>query len=174
MDENASAESNGNQSRRSFIRIVSIAAFAGTFATAAAAAIRFLRPVASAVDPKWVDIGPITEISGDAPVARKVAAEHVAGWAKSLEEHLVYILPHRNHQIISAVCPHEGCEVFWRNDERVFACPCHESNFTADGQRIDGPAPRGLDPLPSRVENGRLQVQYQFFVNNIQERTSRG
>ena len=166
--------SNSAGSRRSFLRIIVGSALAGTVFTMLASAIRFLKPVANASDYTWLDLGSINEISGDSPVARKVTAEQVAGWAKSREEHLVYVLPHHNHQILSAICPHEGCEVSWRSDERLFACPCHESNFTAEGTRLNGPSPRGLDPLPSRVENGRLQVQYQFFVNNTKERMTRG
>jgi Rieske Fe-S protein len=173
MDQDNSIEAK-HHSRRSFIRILSLTALAATFATAAAAAIRFLRPSSSSAGNTWVDVGPIAELTGSLPLAKKVAVEEIAGWAKSIEEHLIYVLPDRNHQVLSAVCPHEGCEVSWQADGKVFACPCHESNFSAEGQRLNGPSPRGLDPLPSRIENGRLQVQYQSFVNNTQERTTRG
>lgn len=163
-----------DQSRRWFLLFLPIAAIGGIFATVASAAFRFLRPITSAESGKWIDVAPVAEISGSKPVARKVVAEEVAGWAKSLAEHSVYILPGKNNQVLSAVCPHEGCEVSWRDDENVFSCPCHDSDFAADGQLLRGPARRGLDPLPSRVVDGKLQVQYQSFVNNTQERSARG
>jgi menaquinol-cytochrome c reductase iron-sulfur subunit len=163
-----------NPSRRGFLFFLPLAAIGGMFATVASAAYRFLRPITSASGGKWIDLVRVAEISGSKPVARKVVAEEVAGWAKSLAEHSVYILPGKNNQVVSAVCPHEGCEVSWRDDENVFSCPCHDSNFAADGQPIRGPARRGLDPLPSRVLDGKLQVQYQSFVNNTSERTPRG
>lgn len=155
-----------DKSRRWFLLLLPLAAIGGMFATVASAAFRFLRPITSASSGKWIDVAPVAEISGSKPVARKVVVEEVAGWAKSLVEHSVYILPGKNNQVLSAVCPHEGCEVSWRDDENVFSCPCHDSNFAADGQPIRGPAQRGLDPLPSRVADGKLQVQYQNFINN--------
>ena len=66
----------------------------------------------------------------------------------------------KNNQVLSAICPHEGCEVVWEQGMNRFSCPCHESYFAADGSRISGPSPRGLDPLPMRVQDGKLQVQY--------------
>jgi quinol---cytochrome c reductase iron-sulfur subunit, bacillus type len=163
-----------DKSRRAFLLFLPFAAIAGVFTSIGAAAIRFLRPVTALGNQQWTDVALVAEIRGNKPVARKVRVEQVAGWAKSLAEHSVYILPGQNNQVLSAVCPHEGCEVSWRDEERVFACPCHDSNFTADGQRINGPARRGLDPLPSRVVDGKLQVQYQAFVNNASERIPRG
>ncbi|MFO7321620.1 MAG: Rieske 2Fe-2S domain-containing protein [Chloroflexota bacterium] len=41
------------------------------------------------------------------------------------------------------VCTHLGCLPKWENDR--FACPCHGSQFTLEGNYITGPAPRGLD-----------------------------
>ena len=76
------------------------------------------------------------------------------------EEHNVFVLPAKGNQVLSAVCPHEGCEVAWDGNANRFSCPCHESFFGADGSRISGPSPRGLDPLPMRVQDGKLQVQY--------------
>ncbi|MBV9209743.1 MAG: ubiquinol-cytochrome c reductase iron-sulfur subunit, partial [Acidobacteria bacterium] len=48
-----------------------------------------------------------------------------------------------------------------------------DSSFAANGERVSGPARRGLDPLPTREKDGVLQVQYQTFVNNIEERVPR-
>jgi menaquinol-cytochrome c reductase iron-sulfur subunit len=174
MGINDSSDLGPDKSRRAFVLLLPFAAIGGMFATVATAAFRFLRPAVSAGSGEWIDVAQVAELSGNKPVARKIVAHQVAGWAKSLAEHSVYILPGNNNQVLSAVCPHEGCEVSWRHDENVFSCPCHDSNFAADGSRIYGPARRGLDPLPSRVADGKLQVQYQSFVNNTQERTPRG
>jgi menaquinol-cytochrome c reductase iron-sulfur subunit len=32
-----------------------------------------------------------------------------------------------------------------------------------DGAKISGPAPRPMDDLESKVENGMLKVRYQYF-----------
>ena len=174
MQNNKRSGMKTDRSRRTFVLLLPFAAIGGMFATVAGAAFRFLRPVVSASSEKWIDVAPVAELSGNKPVARKIIAEQVAGWARSLAEHSVYILPGKNNQVLSAVCPHEGCEVSWRDDKNVFSCPCHDSDFAADGQPISGPARRGLDPLPSRITDGKLQVQYQSFVNNTQERRARG
>jgi len=43
------------------------------------------------------------------------------------------------------VCTHLGCLYNWNNQEGKFICPCHGSQFEADGTYIQGPAPRSLD-----------------------------
>ncbi|MEW5869663.1 MAG: Rieske (2Fe-2S) protein [Chloroflexota bacterium] len=43
------------------------------------------------------------------------------------------------------VCTHLGCLYNWREQEDRFVCPCHGSQFTLEGQYIQGPAPRSLD-----------------------------
>lgn len=43
------------------------------------------------------------------------------------------------------VCTHLGCLYNWNTQEGKFICPCHGSQFQADGTYIQGPAPRSLD-----------------------------
>jgi len=170
--ENASA-TGPDKSRRAFLLLAPLGILAGVFASVATAAYRFLRPGTTGSSNTWIDVAPLTELTGNQPLPKKIAAEHIAGWATSTEEHIVYVLPTKNNQVLSAICPHEGCEVSWQTDTRRFSCPCHESYFAADGSRISGPARRGLDPLPTRVQDGKLQVEYQFFENNNEQRITR-
>ena len=149
-----------NKSRRSFLQILPLGVLAGVFASIGGAAFRFLRPRIGVASDRWLDVASLTELSGPHPVSRKIVAEHIAGWAVTTEEHSVFVLPAKNNQVLSAVCPHEGCEVAWEQNADRFSCPCHESYFAADGARISGPAGRGLDAMPARVQDGKLQVQY--------------
>jgi Rieske Fe-S protein len=64
---------------------------------------------------------------------------------------------------LSTVCPHAGCAVDWDERRGEFGCPCHESAFSAAGERIKGPAPRGLDSLDVAVRDGRVSVIYRRF-----------
>jgi glycine/D-amino acid oxidase-like deaminating enzyme/nitrite reductase/ring-hydroxylating ferredoxin subunit len=48
---------------------------------------------------------------------------------------------------VSPVCTHVGCLVSFNRAERTWACPCHGSRFSIDGQVIEGPA---LAPLESK------------------------
>jgi len=63
----------------------------------------------------------------------------------------------------STVCPHAGCAVDWDPARACFACPCHDSRFGLDGARQAGPAPRGLDPLAARVQDGRVSLTWRRF-----------
>ena len=149
-----------NPSRRSFISLLPFGLLAGVFVSIGGAAFRFLRPRISAASDSWLDVGAVSEMTGPQPLSRKIVAEHVAGWAITTEEHNVFVLPAKGNQVLSAICPHEGCEVAWEQNTDRFSCPCHESYFAADGSRLSGPARRGLDPLPMRVQDGKLQVHY--------------
>lgn len=162
-----------DRGRRNFLLLIPIGIFAALTGAIATAALRFLRPTAAAQDEKWLNVAPLAQLAGERPIMRSVIAEHRAGWASTLEEHFVYVLPNQNHQVLSSICPHEGCNVTWRADINQFLCPCHDSYFGADGVRLSGPSRRGLDPLPSREENGVLQIQYKFFVNNTEDRQVR-
>ena len=149
-----------NQSRRSFLQLVPLGVFAAVFAWIGGAAFRFLRPRLSAPSEQWLDVANVAELTGAQPLTKKVVAEHVSGWAITTAEPNVFVLPAKNNQVVSPICPHEGCEVMWEQSRNQFACPCHESFFAADGSRVSGPARRGLDVLPTRVQDGQLQVQY--------------
>jgi len=148
------------RSRRSFLKILPLGVLTGVFASVGGAAFRFLRPRIFAATDSWLDVAALSELVGPLPLSRKIIAEHVSGWAITSEEHNVFVLPAKNNQVLSAVCPHEGCEVTWEESTNRFACPCHDSIFAVDGSRLSGPARRGLDPLPTRTQDGKLQVQY--------------
>ena len=55
-------------------------------------------------------------------------------------------------------CTHLGCTVPWVEDERRFVCPCHASSFDLTGDVLSPPAPRPLDILRVRIENGIVKV----------------
>lgn len=55
-------------------------------------------------------------------------------------------------------CTHLGCTVPWNEAEQLFHCPCHGSMYERTGQNIAGPAPRPLDYMESRVEDGQIVV----------------
>jgi menaquinol-cytochrome c reductase iron-sulfur subunit len=65
--------------------------------------------------------------------------------------------------VLSATCPHLGCPVDYDARTHQFECPCHRSIFALDGQRISGPAPRGLDPLQSAIVDDELSCRFVRF-----------
>jgi cytochrome b6-f complex iron-sulfur subunit len=58
---------------------------------------------------------------------------------------------------IYKVCTHLGCLYNWSDQEEAFLCPCHGSEFDADGSYIQGPAPRDLDAFPIQVVDAQTQ-----------------
>jgi menaquinol-cytochrome c reductase iron-sulfur subunit len=74
----------------------------------------------------------------------------------------------------STTCPHLGCAVGRAASGPGYYCPCHDSSFDAVGARLNGPSPRALDALETRVEDGFVFVNFQRFRQGIPEKVSVG
>lgn len=55
---------------------------------------------------------------------------------------------------INAICTHLGCVVPWVAAENKFKCPCHGSQYNAEGKKIRGPAPLSLALAHASVNGG--------------------
>ena len=71
---------------------------------------------------------------------------------------------------LSSVCPHKGCAIGFAEGAQRFECPCHSATFDLDGNRLSGPAERGLDPLPVIIERGRVKVTWVRYQNGGADR----
>jgi Rieske Fe-S protein len=47
----------------------------------------------------------------------------------------------------SAVCTHLGCQIEWNSTEGCWDCPCHGSQFSPQGEVLNGPAVADLNPV---------------------------
>ncbi len=74
----------------------------------------------------------------------------------------------------SATCPHLGCAVGRASTGPGFYCPCHDSSFDAAGAKVNGPSPRPLDALETRVEDGFVLVRFERFRQGIPEKVAIG
>jgi Rieske Fe-S protein len=70
----------------------------------------------------------------------------------------------------STICPHLGCSVEFRSGQRDFFCPCHNSNFSLAGKRLNQIPPRGMDELEVRVQGDRILVRYVNFRGGLKDR----
>jgi menaquinol-cytochrome c reductase iron-sulfur subunit len=74
----------------------------------------------------------------------------------------------------TSACPHLGCAVEFDSGDDRFECPCHESGFAKDGEKLFGPSLRGLDPLDVKLtgEDGNQEVLVAFrrFRAGVAER----
>jgi cytochrome b6-f complex iron-sulfur subunit len=55
-------------------------------------------------------------------------------------------------------CVHLGCRVPWCQTSQWFECPCHGSKYNKVGEKVGGPAPRGLDRFVLEVSGGNIVV----------------
>ena len=133
-----------------------------------------LYPVRSAAKgPKWTTVGDVQEFDNIAtPVAKTVELVQRDGWREVVSHQPVYVTrSSAGHlQVLSPICPHLGCSVSWHENQNKFVCPCHGGQFGADGTRLGGPPPRGLDKLDVQVKDGKLEVQFQYFQPNVPDR----
>ena len=161
---NAGLETN----RRSFLAGLLAAGSATVSVLLAIPLVRFaLHPVlARTTEKSWSDVDNLDELQNlGAPLKKLIAIEQRDGWRKIVLEKPVYVSKDAHGQLIvlSAVCTHLGCTVPWVEQEKRFICPCHLGAFAPDGRLLGGPPPRDMDRLHTKIENGLLKTQYQFF-----------
>jgi Rieske Fe-S protein len=65
---------------------------------------------------------------------------------------VAYELLVRTLHVLSAACTHAGCVVRWNSLEQCWDCPCHGSQFAADGSVLNGPAVSPLQRLDDASE----------------------
>jgi menaquinol-cytochrome c reductase iron-sulfur subunit len=155
-------------SRRSFLGV--LLGF-GTVVVGAALSVPLIRfalhPLLSkTTETGWSDVGKADEFASIAtPVKKLITVEQRDGWRKIVSEKAIYVLPGKDGvvRVLSPICPHLGCSIPWIESKQQFICPCHSAVFAGDGGRVAGPAPRAMDELECRIDNGMLKVRYQYF-----------
>ncbi|GAB1721332.1 MAG: putative Quinol-cytochrome c reductase, iron-sulfur subunit (Rieske iron-sulfur protein) [Nitrospira sp.] len=118
---------------------------------------------------EWVDIGPIDALSAGRPTQLDHVTTVRDGWLEAKSEKAVWAVKQSQGDIkvFSPICTHLGCGYRWDETERKFLCPCHGSSYDINGLVLGGPAPRPLDVLPSKVQDGRLLVMYKDFKSGL-------
>ncbi len=93
---------------------------------------------------------------------------------------LKLVLIRRSEEEIIAldrICPHAFCEMspgqsgVWvqgTGDAEYLECTCHTSRFAADGSKISGPTPTGVDsfPVSFNPDTGRWLVEIESAAGN--------
>jgi menaquinol-cytochrome c reductase iron-sulfur subunit len=124
----------------------------------------------------WFSLGALDDFKHGDPVRAEVMVQKRDGWRESTTKQTVWVTKDDKGglKVLSAVCPHLGCTVPWNAEKQQFACPCHRGFFAKDGSLISGPPPRGLDVLPTKIEDGKLLVKYQYYRNLIDHQEAIG
>jgi menaquinol-cytochrome c reductase iron-sulfur subunit len=120
---------------------------------------------------EWVDVGAVDQVSASEPRQFDHVTAIKDGWMESRSRKAVWAIKQADGSVTvySPICPHLGCGYRWDDGDRKFKCPCHGSVYDINGQVLGGPAPRPLDHLPAKTENGRLLVIYKEFKAGLRE-----
>ena len=133
----------------------------------------------------WLTLGPASMFpEGGPPVRVPITMKRQDAWQTLPASSVGFVYVQRtsdeDYRVLSGVCPHIGCAVGLADEGRSFLCPCHRSAFSLEGDTVaptDGaanPAPRGMDPLPWRLEGGQVKVQWIRYETGTSERIARG
>ncbi len=157
---------NGQVNRRSFMTRTILAIFGFIGAVMAVALGGFgIGPALKKRTSGWSDAGTLADLAVDLPSERRFFETVKSGWQSEKVQRSIWLVKRSDGSLhaFSANCPHLGCGYRWIAERKRFECPCHGSIFDLDGKVLAGPAPRRLDAIETKVENGRLLVQYEMF-----------
>ncbi len=126
---------------------------------------------------RWLKTVRLDALSEGEPKRVALVADHRDAWTleKAVELGAVWLIrTGQSVQALSVACPHLGCAVDQSASRAGFHCPCHDSSFGSEGQRLTGPSPRDLDKLATRVEDGVVMVEFIRFRQGTAEKAPVG
>ena len=131
-----------------------------TAALALPAAAYLMIPGKSKKKDAWIEAGDIAQLDPKVPEEVVYRRTRVDGWKVTSEKATAWVMKVSDQQVVafSPTCTHLGCAVHWDEKNANFLCPCHTSIFGKDGKVVSGPAPRPLDRLQAKVENGKIYL----------------
>jgi menaquinol-cytochrome c reductase iron-sulfur subunit len=119
---------------------------------------------------EWFPLGNLAEFADDHPTQKVLTLQIQDGWQTRKQNQTVFVILKGGQPIIfSSVCPHLSCPISFESEGKQFHCPCHQSFWDAKGERISGPTARGMDPLPSKVEDGEVLCQWVQYRSGLPE-----
>jgi Rieske Fe-S protein len=170
-----------SKTRRGFLTLLTAAGSALIGAILVVPGVQYvLDPVlrSTGMKGRWIRVAELANLAKDKPVSAPVIGEQVDAWTKAPAVRLgtvwLRVLGDDKVAAWNAECPHLGCKVGWSEGKKRFGCPCHDSAFSMEGEVQGGPAPRGMDPLETRVTNGHVEVKFIRYRAQIKERIEIG
>jgi menaquinol-cytochrome c reductase iron-sulfur subunit len=147
--------------RRSFYS-VAISGLGSIIAAALAipAAAYLLVTPRSARRRNWSPAADLAQLTVGKPQEVTFERTRVDGWRTFREKAIAWVVrtDEKNVVAFSPQCTHLGCAYHWEDQKNRFVCPCHDSQFSINGQVLQGPAARPLDRYEVRVEDTKLLI----------------
>ncbi len=108
---------------------------------------------------KWVKLGKLSELDPNAVNRVNYSMRALDAWREVQQTGALYAFSPdggASYVVLDGACTHLGCIVQWRPERNHFACPCHAGYFTREGEVIEGPPPRPLRRLETKIEDDAL------------------
>jgi cytochrome b6-f complex iron-sulfur subunit len=140
--------------RRNFFSWLGISWLASLFPMAIAACSRQTATSAPAPTTRkdgFTSIGTIDALAQTGFLQAKIAGKSVIVMPDSTRQNAL--------RAIDLTCTHTGCLVDWQAKGKTFECPCHDSQFAADGKVLQGPAQKALQTYPAKLAGKSILVK---------------
>lgn len=120
----------------------------------------------------WYKVAEVDSLPKGRPARLNFVARIDDAYRHETSVRSVWAIKHSSSAVTvySPICTHLGCYYKWNGASGHFECPCHGSVFALDGKVLGGPAPRPLDALPARIDNGALFVVWEQFKVGIEQK----
>jgi cytochrome b6-f complex iron-sulfur subunit len=105
------------------------------------------KPATTKIDTDFIVVGTVAELDKNGYLQTKEVA---ILRNPSNPEKLIAVNPK---------CTHQGCDVKWVAEKKRYTCPCHDSNFEANGEVINGPATKPLAIYPAKIIGTQVLVK---------------
>jgi menaquinol-cytochrome c reductase iron-sulfur subunit len=150
-----------SSTRRSFYSaaIAGLGALMTAALAAPAAAYLLIRPK-SQKQSDFVPAADLAQLTVGKPEEVVFRRTRVDGWRVLNEKSTAWVLRKDDQNVVAFApqCTHLGCAYHWDEKENNFLCPCHTSTFSIDGKVLSGPAPRPLDRLVTKIDQGKILI----------------
>jgi menaquinol-cytochrome c reductase iron-sulfur subunit len=122
-------------------------------------------PVFRRIAPGWMRMGSTAALPLEQAAHMTSVDVQTDAYIREAVTRHIWAIRHSGQEVtvFSPICPHLGCHFDWNPSTKHFECPCHGSVYSMDGKVLGGPAPRPLDTLPTKIENGELYVEWMQF-----------
>lgn len=140
---------NPSVSRRTFFinALMGVSLFSG-IALMASYFVRFLLPTSSVKPTRKLYVGDVRRI----PPGKSINFTDLKG------QRLNIVNTGDEFIALSTKCTHLGCQVFWKERERLFFCPCHDGFFDERGNVVKGPPPAPLTTYKVEVVGQSIYI----------------
>jgi menaquinol-cytochrome c reductase iron-sulfur subunit len=166
-----------DEGRRTFLKLGVHSLGAGVAAVTAGPAIAYLAyPLSHDTTTGahgFITAGRLERFKEGQPVKVDLLSDKVDGWNRIEQVKIgsAWVVNTGGKLIAySSVCPHLGCAIDYESASQKFKCPCHRSAYGVDGKIEEGPAPRAMDELEVKEENGLLAIRYLRFKQGVPDK----